>query len=114
MFLCLGSTLAALFGLLVLGWGARQRRWPLLWVLIAALFLIGAGLGAAETVYQIAAEREDAPQQTPISAIPATPLPEREQLPTVTTRGTLPPGNRGTLPPGNRGTLPPGNRGTLP
>ena len=48
--LCLGSTLSALVGLLLLSWGARRERGRVLWVLVAAVFLIGAGFGTAETL----------------------------------------------------------------
>jgi len=41
LFFCLGSTLSALLGLLVLGWGARRRGMRFVWVLIAAIFLSG-------------------------------------------------------------------------
>jgi hypothetical protein len=93
LFLCLGSTLAALVGLLLLGWGARRERWRLIWVLTAAVFLIGAGFGTAETVYQMAVERkeEQLVESTPVSAITAEPTaapsPTRGllALPTVTT-----------------------------
>jgi hypothetical protein len=94
LFLCLGSTLAALVGLLVLGWGARRERWHLLWVLVAAAFLIGAGFGAAETVYQIAAEREEerrteAPTEPPSAT--ATPLPSSTPEPSATPTATVTP-----------------------
>ncbi len=84
LYLCLGSTLSALVGVLVLGWGVRRERWHLLWVLIAAILLVGAGFGAAETVYQMAVERDQERQLegTPVSDLPfqsashtATPLP---------------------------------------
>jgi hypothetical protein len=94
MFLCLGSTLAALVGLLVLGWGANRKRWRPLWVLIAAVFLIGAAFGAAETIFQMAAERteEQTLKETVVSevAVAPTPVPSRAQdlsaLPTATPR----------------------------
>jgi hypothetical protein len=35
-------------------------------LLLAALFLIGAGFGAAETVYQFVQEREGAPAELPV------------------------------------------------
>jgi hypothetical protein len=93
-FLCLGSTLSALFGLLALGWGARRERWRFLWALVAAVFLIGAGLGAAETVYQLAVEREDErpAETTPISAHPtAPPPPTAAPLPSPTLELPAPP-----------------------
>jgi hypothetical protein len=57
--LCLGSTLSALLGLLALNLAARQGRKKLLWLLLAAVLLIGAGFGTAETVYEAATERAD-------------------------------------------------------
>ena len=83
-FLCLGSTLSALIGLLVLGWGARRERWRWLWVLVAAVFLIGAGFGAAETVYQLAVERQEWQrlEGTSVSARPAEPTPAPLPSPT--------------------------------
>ncbi len=92
MFLCLGSTLLALVGLLILGWGARRERWRFVWLLIAAVFLVGAGFGAAETVYQISIEREEEQKMegTPVSdgSAASTPLPSPTRgsvgLPTAT------------------------------
>jgi hypothetical protein len=94
LLVCLGSTLAALVGLLVLGWGARRERWRLLWVFIAAAFLIGAGFGAAETVYQIAVEREkegqtEVPGKSPF--LTATPPPSPTQEPPATPTATVTP-----------------------
>jgi hypothetical protein len=86
--LCLGSTLSALLGLLALNWGARRERWRWLWVLVAAAFLIGAGFGAAETVYQFTVEREDKQpaEATPIPVRPtqAPPAATATPLPTLT------------------------------
>jgi hypothetical protein len=84
--LCLGSTLSALIGLLVLGWGARRERWRWLWILVAAVFLIGAGFGAAETVYQLAVERQERQrlEGTSVSARPAESTPELLHLATAT------------------------------
>lgn len=77
LLLCLGSTLSALAGLLILNWAARRGRWRFLWLLLAAALLIGAGFGAAETVYQLAVEEGDAqqPDATPVSALPTAPSP---------------------------------------
>jgi hypothetical protein len=76
LLLCLGSTLSALFGLLALNLAARQGRWKLLWLLLTAVLLIGAGFGTAETVYQAAIERADyAPQPSPTPPQPPSPLP---------------------------------------
>jgi hypothetical protein len=82
MLLCLGSTLLALVGLLTLGWGARRERWRFVWVLIAAFFLIGAGFGAAETVYQLAVERgkEQEVEGTPVSGVPVEPKPQPRRM----------------------------------
>lgn len=62
LYLCLGSTLLGLLGLLALNLGAQRGRQRLVWLLVAAALLISAGFGAAETVYQIAIEREEEQQ----------------------------------------------------
>lgn len=91
LFLCLGSTLSALFGLLVMMWGARRERWRPLWVLVAAVFLIGAAFGTAETVYQLVAEREE--RSLADGGVPTAP-PSRPTL-----RPTLAPTSRPTVTP---------------
>lgn len=75
--LCLGSTLSALAGLLLLNWAARRERRRFLWLLLAAALLIGAGFGTAETVYQLAVEEGDTqqPDVTPVSVLPSAPSP---------------------------------------
>jgi hypothetical protein len=96
MFLCLGSMLLALGGILVLSWGANRKRRRSVWVLIAAVFLIGAGFVAAGTVNQIAAERKEArgPEETRVSEVfvEPTPVPTHTQeplaLPTATPKPT--------------------------
>lgn len=71
LLLCLGSITFTLAGLLLLAWGARRERWHWVWVLLAAVLLIGAAFGAAETVYQIAVETEAEQQvKIPVSGVP--------------------------------------------
>jgi hypothetical protein len=95
-YLCLGSILSALIGLLILMWGARQRRRHLLWVLIAAVFLIGAGLGAVETVYEWATEGKAGARETDTAA---TKLAGALSPPTGIPLDTLAPEPTETLPP---------------
>jgi hypothetical protein len=114
MLLCLGSTLSALVGLLLLGWGARGERWRWLWVLVAAALLIAAGFGAAETVYQIAVEHEEerGPEGTPVSKAlvlpspaPATAWRSPTAVPLPSPTGTSPPSP--SPPPSATPTTPP-------
>ena len=75
--LCLGSTVLALLGLLALNLRAQRGRRRLVLLLVAAALLISAGFGAAETVYQISIEREEAKQTRgiPVSDVSLDPLP---------------------------------------
>jgi hypothetical protein len=97
--LCVGSILAALFGLFVLILGSGRRAWRWVWIMLALILLVGAGFGAAETVFQLAAEQEQAAStareelslaaatETPaVPAIPgvATTMPEVEPAPSRT------------------------------
>ena len=82
LLLCLGSALAALIGLLALGWGVRTERHRFIWLLLAAIFLIGAGFGAAETVYQLSSESEEEGQRQGTSAHTALLNPSPEPSPT--------------------------------
>ena len=103
---CLGSVLAAFIGLSALAVGARTDRRRFIWLLLAAIFLISAGFGAAEMIYQLADESEDTgrSQATPVSAAlvhhTLEPSPTQEQLvapsatvtiPSVTPRSTSTP-----------------------
>jgi hypothetical protein len=126
LFLCLGSTLAALFGLLALNGAVRRERWRGLWLLVTAVLLIGAGFGTAETVYQLSVERAEGeggddgsparppptpmplPSSTPQPLLPLTPTP-RPTLPALPTlRPTVGPAvPLSTSPPGDASDLAP-------
>jgi hypothetical protein len=86
MLICLGSTLSALVGVLLLNWTMHRRRWRGLWLLAAGVFLIGAGFGAAETIYQMAAEHEEDQRLlgTPLSVVPLAGTPPPTERPRST------------------------------
>jgi hypothetical protein len=127
LILCLGSTLAALFGLLALNGAVRRERWRGLWLLVAAALLIGAGFGTAETVYQLSAERaggeggdDGSPARPPPTATPLpSPTPQPLSPSSPTPRPTLPilptpaPTVRPTAAPVVPPSTPPGDAGAL-
>jgi hypothetical protein len=93
---CLGSVLAAFIGLSALAVGARTERGRFIWLLLAAIFLISAGFGAAETIYQLGGESEDVgrSQATRVSAALAHPTlepsPTQEPLVVPSVTATIP------------------------
>ncbi|MGD9100956.1 MAG: hypothetical protein PVF45_10790, partial [Anaerolineae bacterium] len=127
LILCLGSTLAALFGLLALNGAVRRERWRGLWLLVAAALLIGAGFGAAETVYQLSVERaegeggDDGSPARPPPTVTPPPTPTPQPLPSSspTPQPTLPilptpsPTVRPTAAPVVPLSTPPGDAGAL-
>jgi hypothetical protein len=98
-----------------------------LWVLVAAALLIGAGFGAAETVYQLAVERANKqqadgkslsarssdPTRTAVPTVTPGPSPTATSRPVPAPRPTATPQPSPTLPPFDPSSTTPGDVGAL-